>query len=46
MYADDLILITTATRKSAINVILGLDLCSSLSFQKTNTSKLEVYFPI
>lgn len=45
MYADDLILMTSAIRKAAKNINLCLDIYSSLTVQKPNTLKYEIYFP-
>lgn len=45
MYAYDLILITTATRKSARNIKLCLDLYASLTGQTTNLLKSNLYLP-
>lgn len=44
MYADDLILVTTASRKSARNICFYLNLYAQLSGQKPNQNKLEVFF--
>lgn len=46
MYAGDLILITTASKKLARNIKLGLAMYSFLFSQKPNTSKSKVYYPI
>lgn len=45
MYADDLILITTATRKYARNIKLWLNLYTSLTAQTLNLSKSNLYLP-
>lgn len=45
MYTDDLIIITTATRKSAKNIKLCLNLYASLTSQTPNPSKSNLYFP-
>ncbi|XP_039142228.1 uncharacterized protein LOC120279366 [Dioscorea cayenensis subsp. rotundata] len=45
MYADDLILITTASRKVARNIVTCLNLYAQLSGQVPNKSKSEVFLP-
>lgn len=46
MYADNLILITTATRKSARNIKLCLDLYYHIFGQKPNLQKSEIPSPV
>lgn len=45
MYADDLILVSTASRKSARNICLCLNIYTHLSGQYPNHNKSEIYFP-
>lgn len=45
MYADDLIIVTTTTRKSARNINLCLNIYHQLTGQKPNQLKYEIYFP-
>lgn len=45
MYADDLVLITQATRRVARNVNLCLSIYSFLTGQNPNLNKSSVYFP-
>ncbi|XP_039145745.1 uncharacterized protein LOC120282984 [Dioscorea cayenensis subsp. rotundata] len=45
MYADDLILISLASRKIARNINLCLSIYESLTGQRANKSKSGVYFP-
>lgn len=45
MYADDLILITKANRKTARNWKLCLDIFAHLSGQVSNPSESTIYFP-
>lgn len=46
MYVDDLILITSASRKTARNVNLCLDIYHHLTGQKPNLNKAEIFFSI
>lgn len=45
MYADDLILITQASRKAAHSINLCLDMYSKLTSQCPNLSKSQIYLP-
>lgn len=45
MYPDDLILVTTTSRKSARNICLCLNLYDQISGKIPNQNKSEVYFP-
>lgn len=45
MYADDLILISTASRKSARNISLRLNIYAHISGQFPNQTKSEIYVP-
>ncbi|XP_039115766.1 uncharacterized protein LOC120251270 [Dioscorea cayenensis subsp. rotundata] len=45
MFTDDLILITRASRSTARNIILCLNLYSSISGQFPNHSKSQIFFP-
>ncbi|XP_039138794.1 uncharacterized protein LOC120276131 [Dioscorea cayenensis subsp. rotundata] len=45
MYADDLILITHASRKTARNINLCLSMYERITGQKANKSKSELFFP-
>ena len=45
MYADDLILISTATGRIARNVKLYLVIYASLTGQNPNNVKSEIFFP-
>jgi len=45
MYADDLILITQASRKITTNINLCLSIYGNLTGQKVNKSKSEIIFP-
>lgn len=44
MYGDDLILVTTASRKVAMNVKLCLSIYASLTGQSPNSAKSEIFF--
>lgn len=46
MYADDLILVTSATRRAARNIQLCMSIYYSLSGQKPNNAKSEIFFPV
>ncbi|XP_039129019.1 uncharacterized protein LOC120265197 [Dioscorea cayenensis subsp. rotundata] len=45
MYADDLILVTHATRKTARNINLCFSIYDRLTSQRANKSKSDIYFP-
>ncbi|XP_039146767.1 uncharacterized protein LOC120284004 [Dioscorea cayenensis subsp. rotundata] len=45
MYADDLVIVTRASRFAARNIKLCLDFYASLTGQKANASKSSIYLP-
>lgn len=45
MFVDDLLLITKASRKTARNCLMCLNIYHSITGQKPNLNKLAVYFP-
>lgn len=45
MYADDLILVTHASRKAASYINLYLAIYSSLTGQRPNLTKSQIFFP-
>ena len=45
MFADDLLIVTSATRRSANNILLCLNLYLGLTGQKSNLNKSAIYLP-
>lgn len=45
MYADDLVIITKASRSAARNIKLCLEIYTSLTGQNANSSKSTIYLP-
>lgn len=45
MYADDQILVTQDSRKSACNIRFCFNICECLTGQKANSNKSAIYFP-
>lgn len=46
MYADDLIIVTQASQKSAHNIKLCFSIYEKLTSKRANNNKSEIYFPV